>query len=56
VWDIAGTGDYDGDGRTDLLWRSNDHRIAAWLLSGAAIRPGSGIVGSVGSADWQSVR
>lgn len=56
VWDIVGTGDYDGDGRADLLWRSNDHRIATWFLNGAAIRPGSGTVGSVGSADWQAAR
>ena len=56
AWNMVGAGDFDGNGRTDLLWRSNDHRIAIWFMSGAAIAPGSGMAGSVGSADWQPVR
>jgi serralysin len=30
-WQIAGTGDFNGDGRVDVLWRNNDGRITDWL-------------------------
>lgn len=29
-WRIAGTGDFNGDGQTDIVWQHNDGRIAAW--------------------------
>jgi len=30
-WQIAGTGDFNGDGRSDVLWRNTDGRISNWL-------------------------
>ena len=30
-WSIAGTGDFNGDGQTDILWRSDSGLIANWL-------------------------
>jgi hypothetical protein len=30
-WHVAGTGDFNGDGRDDILWRNNDGRITEWL-------------------------
>jgi hypothetical protein len=30
-WQVIGTGDFNGDGRTDLLWRSSDGTITNWL-------------------------
>jgi Ca2+-binding RTX toxin-like protein len=30
-WHIAGTGDFNGDGRSDLLWRSDDGTVRDWL-------------------------
>ena len=30
-WHIAGTGDFDGDGRDDILWRNNDGTFGDWL-------------------------
>ncbi len=30
-WQIAGTGDFNGDGRDDVLWHSNTGRVTNWL-------------------------
>jgi hypothetical protein len=30
-WHVAGTGDFNGDGRDDILWRSDDGTVRDWL-------------------------
>ncbi len=30
-WDVVGTGDFNGDGRDDILWRSDSGQITDWL-------------------------
>jgi Ca2+-binding RTX toxin-like protein len=30
-WHIAGTGDFNGDGRDDVLWRSDDGYVTDWI-------------------------
>jgi hypothetical protein len=30
-WHIVGTGDFNGDGRTDILWRSDDGTVRDWI-------------------------
>jgi hypothetical protein len=30
-WHIAGVGDFNGDGRDDILWRNDDGRLSDWL-------------------------
>jgi hypothetical protein len=30
-WHIVGTGDFNGDGRVDLLWRNKDGTVTNWL-------------------------
>ena len=32
-WKMAGTGDFNGDGRTDILWRNNDGSLSDWLAT-----------------------
>ncbi len=31
AWQIAGTGDFNGDGRDDILWRNTDGSLTDWL-------------------------
>ena len=31
AWQIVGTGDFNGDGRDDILWRNNDGTLSNWL-------------------------
>jgi hypothetical protein len=53
-WSLAGIGDYDGDGRSDILWRdANTAAVQAWLMSGATIASATNI-GSVPSS-WSVV-
>lgn len=33
-WSIAGTGDFDGDGKTDIMWTRNNGENALWLMNG----------------------
>ncbi len=30
-WHVAGTGDYNGDGRDDILWRNDNGALTQWL-------------------------
>jgi hypothetical protein len=35
-WTIAGTGDFNGDGYADILWRNSNGDTAIWLMTGTA--------------------
>ena len=38
AWSIAATGDFDGDGDGDILWRDTGGNLAIWLMNGTAVR------------------
>jgi subtilisin-like proprotein convertase family protein len=43
-WQMQGVGDFDGDGKTDILWRNYDNgENAIWLMNGAVLKGGKGI-------------
>jgi hypothetical protein len=54
AWKIVGAGDFNGDGKTDLVWQHDDGWLALWYMNGAAmiatelLNPGQ-IVGT----DWK---
>jgi hypothetical protein len=31
AWQVAATGDYNGDGRDDILWRNANGAVSDWL-------------------------
>jgi len=35
-WTVVGSGDLNGDGKDDLIWRNTDGGVAGWLMNGAA--------------------
>jgi VCBS repeat protein/FG-GAP repeat protein len=34
-WGVAGTGDFNGDGKPDLVWQNDARQVAVWYLGGA---------------------
>ena len=52
-WYVAGTGDFNGDGRDDILWRSDGGALSNWLgtANGGFTDNGSASFGQV-STDW----
>jgi hypothetical protein len=44
AYDIVGTGDFDGDGKSDILWRHTTiGDVWIWLMDGATPKPGGRI-------------
>ena len=36
-WQIKGTGDFNGDGKSDILWQDSDGTTAIWLMNGTNV-------------------
>jgi hypothetical protein len=59
-WHIADTADFDGDGKNDLLWRTDSGSVAIWEMDGTHIKltgfvnNGTEAVGAPGP-DWHIV-
>jgi hypothetical protein len=56
-WQIKGTGDYDGDGRADILWHhatSGDNYL--YPMAGTTIKPTEGYLRTVPDQNWQVQR
>jgi FG-GAP-like repeat len=43
---VAGTGDFDGDGFGDILWRDNLGNTSVWLMNGSTVKS-AGSLGNV---------
>jgi len=55
-WQIIGTGDFNGDGRDDILWRSSTGTITSWLGvdNGALVDNGQNFM-THADANWQII-
>ncbi len=40
-WSVAGVGDFNGDGRADLVWRQSSGALALWAMNGNAVSSSS---------------
>lgn len=54
-WQVAGSGDLDGDGQTDLVWQNvADGQLSVWFMNGLSRRSGTLLsVPSVADVDWR---
>src|SRR5690348_17871971 len=45
-WSIAGVGDFDGDGKSDILWRNSaTGENAIWFMNGPTLSANSAVGG-----------
>jgi hypothetical protein len=53
-WKVAGTGDLNGDGFTDVVWRNDDGTVAAWLLRNTIVIQTSNLsIPTVADRGWR---
>ena len=50
-WTIAQTGDYNGDGKSDVLWTDNTGNFGVWLMNGTSVSSTQNY-GKIGT-NWQ---
>jgi hypothetical protein len=43
VWSAAVTGDFNGDGKSDILWTDTSGDLAIWFMNGTTIGSGTGL-------------
>jgi hypothetical protein len=56
LWQIAATGDYDGDGKSDIFWRnSSTGENYLYPMDGASIKATEGFVRTVPVGNWSVV-
>ena len=56
-WNVVGTGDFNGDGRPDILWQHDTEGwISVWLMNGLTLIDGTLLTpGQVVDASWKIV-
>ena len=54
-WSLAGTADIDGDGKSDLLWRSASGQNVVWFMNRENIDSSTSLKPDVADANWRLI-
>ncbi len=54
AWDVKGVGDFNNDGKDDILWRNSTSGLnLIYIMNGTLIDAGTGAVNQVAGQDWE---
>ena len=53
-WHIMGSGDYNVDRHSDILWQNDNGRAGVWTMNGLSVLA-AGVTGSNPGADWHII-
>jgi hypothetical protein len=53
-WHIVGTGDFNGDNKTDILWRNDIGTLQVWTMNGLSVLSTTETSRPIG-VDWHVV-
>ena len=42
-WSIVETGDFNGDGKSDILWQDTSGNVAMWFMNGVQVAQSAGV-------------
>jgi VCBS repeat protein len=54
-WEIKGSGDFNGDGKSDIVWQSSDGTPAIWLMDGTNVLSTSAAGSFNPGSDWDLI-
>jgi hypothetical protein len=40
---VAETGDFNGDGKSDILWQDTSGKVAIWFMNGTQVAQSAGV-------------
>src|SRR2546427_9809157 len=51
-WHVQGVGDFDGDGKSDILWRHDSGQVYFWEMDGLGIKNEGDVAHAPVPNDW----
>jgi hypothetical protein len=55
-WEVVGTGDFNNDGNTDILWRDvTTGQVAVWYMNGAGVISNTSMISQGIDTNWEIV-